>query len=129
MTVRSPLIKGAGLENLNNAVNAKVALDPVSVSFGAVPSISGQTRTATITLTNLTTSTENLGLAAGTDGVGVSFSVSPSSVTIPAGGSTTVTVSMVEQQGAALFNHYTYLQITSGGVSVAHAALYTFVTT
>jgi subtilisin family serine protease len=126
--VTNPLIQGAGLENLFNAVGAQVALDPVSVSFGPVPSGSGQTRTATITLTNLTNSTETLTLTAGADGAGVSFIVSPSSVTIPAGGSTSVTVGMVEQQGTPAGNHYTYLQIMSGGTFIAHAALYTFVT-
>ncbi|HMC15973.1 MAG TPA: S8 family serine peptidase, partial [Albitalea sp.] len=37
-------VNGAGRENLLAAVNAKVALDPVSLSFGAVPSGSGQTQ-------------------------------------------------------------------------------------
>jgi hypothetical protein len=35
---------------VNTAVNAAVALDPVSLSFGAVPSGSGQSKTGTIAL-------------------------------------------------------------------------------
>src|SRR5437667_12257576 len=46
-------IIGAGRDDVLNAVNASVALDPVSVSFGAVPSGSGQTRTATVSLSTL----------------------------------------------------------------------------
>ena len=44
---------GSGLDNLFSAVTATVALDPVSVSFGAVPSGSGQTKTFDVALTNL----------------------------------------------------------------------------
>ena len=46
-------IVGAGRENLDSAVNAAVALDPVSVSFGAVPYGSGQTQPFTLTLNEL----------------------------------------------------------------------------
>jgi hypothetical protein len=38
---------------VNTAVNAAVALDPVSLSFGAVPSGSGQSKTGTIALSSL----------------------------------------------------------------------------
>jgi subtilisin family serine protease len=124
----NPTHVGAGFEDLNNAVHASVALDPVSSSFGAVPAGSSQSRSASITLSNLTGTSETLSLAAGTDGSGVTFSVSPASVTIPAGGSTSVTVSMNENAASAtLGSHYTYLTISSGGTAVAHAALYTFV--
>jgi subtilisin family serine protease len=124
---QNPLHVGAGFEDLNNAVHASVGLDPVSSSFGAVPSGSSQSRSATITLSNLTGSSESLTLAAGTGGTGVTFGVSPSSVTIPAGGSTTVTVSMTESAAVSPGSHFTYLTISSGGTQVAHAALYTFV--
>src|SRR5258708_20498948 len=46
-------IVGSGREDLLAAVNASVALDPVSVSFGAVPDGSGQTQPFTVTLNNL----------------------------------------------------------------------------
>src|SRR5207249_912874 len=41
---------GAGRDNLLSAVNASVALDPVSVSFGAIPTGSGKTKTFNVTL-------------------------------------------------------------------------------
>jgi minor extracellular serine protease Vpr len=129
----NPLIEGAGLENLDNAVKAQVALDPVSVSFGTVPSISGQTQSAPVTLSNLSGASETLALSAGSDYAqpksGVSFSVSPASVTLAPGGSATVTVTLTEAKGAATGNHYAWLEVNSGSTNVAHAALYTDVTT
>ncbi len=43
-------IVGAGLADVDAALGAKVAIGPVSTSFGAVPSISGQVRSADVTL-------------------------------------------------------------------------------
>ncbi|QSI77002.1 S8 family serine peptidase [Niveibacterium microcysteis] len=119
---------GAGRENLAAAVNAKVALDPVSVSFGAVPSGSGQTRSATVTLTNLSGAAQTYSLAVGpVSGSGVGFSVSTPSVTLAAGASTTVSVSANAAQGATAGGKQAVLWISSGGAPVAHAVLYTLV--
>jgi minor extracellular serine protease Vpr len=120
-------IMGAGRENLASAVNAKVAVGPVSTSFGSVPSGSGQTRTATVTLTNLSGSSATFDLAVGAGSGGVSFSVDTSSVTLAAGASATVTVTMSADQGAAKGDHSALLTVTSGGTQVAHSVLYTFV--
>ncbi len=117
---------GAGREDLFQAVDAAVALDPVSVSFGSVPSGSGQTRTFDVVLSDL----------AGTDGTysvsvdpgqgGIAFSVSPASVTVPRNGTATVTVTMQADKGAALGDHQAILRI-AGANGAAHAAVYTFV--
>ena len=120
-------IAGAGRENLLNAANADVVLSPVSVSFGAVPSGSGQARTAQVTLRNTGSSTGTWTLGTSGGDATVAFSVSAASVTIPAGESATVTVSMVADRGAALGGHQGYLEVTSGTTPVAHAALYTLV--
>jgi hypothetical protein len=45
-------IIGRGLDDALAAANASALLSPVSVSFGAVPAISGQTQTAPVTITN-----------------------------------------------------------------------------
>lgn len=45
-----PLVIGNGAADLFTAVNARVALDPVSTSFGAVPVMNGHTWTKTIAL-------------------------------------------------------------------------------
>src|SRR4029077_7988336 len=87
---------GSGRENLDKAVLSKVALDPVSVSFGAVPSGSGQTKAFNVTLTNLDSSSHNFSLVlTSSTGTGVSYSVSPGSTgSLAAGASTNVTVTM-----------------------------------
>src|SRR5262249_61648589 len=56
-------IVGAGLGNLVGAVAAKVAVGPVSTSFGTVPSGSGQSRDANVRLTNLTGSALTVSLS------------------------------------------------------------------
>lgn len=118
-------ITGAGLENVPNAVNAAVALDPVSISFGAVPSGSGQTKTFTVTLTDLGGGgTYNVAIA-GDPGAGVTFTVDKPSVTLSAGGSATVTVTMSASKGADKGDYQAWLNIGDGG-SVAHAAVYVF---
>ena len=120
-------IIGAGRENLFSAVDAQAALDPVSVTFGAVPSGSGQTKTFDVTLTNLgnATATWELGVTGGD--ASVAYDVSPQSVQVTAGGSAIVTVIMTAGRPAALGSHQGLLEITNGGAPVAHAALYTLI--
>jgi subtilisin family serine protease len=122
-----PNIIGAGLDNLLAAVGAKVAVDPVSVSFGSVPSGSGQTASKTATLWNLTGSAQTLSAAVGPGAGGVAYSVSPSSVTIPAGGSATLTLTLAASKGAAGGDHAATLRLSAGGTEIAHAVVYAFV--
>ena len=119
-------IMGAGRENLLNASQAVVALDPVSVSFGAIPSGSGQTQTFEVTLTNLSGSNETFDLTMESGGNGVSFSVSTDSLELAAGESGTVTVTMSAEKGAAKGGHQAWLTVASNGAEVAHAAVYVF---
>jgi subtilisin family serine protease len=120
-------VVGAGRENLESAVGAQVALDPVSLSFGAVPSGSGQTRSGVITLTNLSAAVQTYTLAV-TDvsGSGISWST-PASISVAAGGTVSITVSMTAAQGASGGSKRARLEIANGGSTVAHAVLYTFV--
>lgn len=120
-------ITGAGRENLFSAVNASVALDPVSVSFGAIPSGSGQTQTFDVELTNLTDGSATFDVAVGAGGGGVNYSVSPSSLALDAGESGTVTVTMSADKGAEFGGHSDWLRVNVGGDEVAHAVLYTFI--
>lgn len=120
-------VTGAGRDNLLSAVNAKVALDPVSTSFGAVPSGSGQTISSNVTLTNLAASTKTFSLSVGSGSGGVSYSVSPSSVSIAGGGSTSVTVTMSATKRATGGSHSAMLSVKSGGTEVAHAVVYALV--
>jgi subtilisin family serine protease len=113
---------GSGRENLLSAVGAGPALDPVSVSFGAVPSGSGQTQTFNVTITNLSGGAQTWAVGVGGGGGGVAYSVSPSSITLAPTGSTVVTVTMTAAKGAIAGDHQGTL--TVGG---AHAAVYTFI--
>ena len=120
-------ITGSGRENLLAAVGAVVALDPVSVSFGAIPAGSGQTKTFAVTLKNLSGATMTLGVAVTAGDSSVSYAVSPAQVQLAPGATTTVTVTMSAAKAAAAGHHQGQLNITAGGASVAHAAVYTLI--
>ena len=114
-------VTGAGRDNLLSAAGAKLSLDPVSVSFGAVPSPSGQTRTFDLTVTNLTSGNVSGSISISTaDRPGIVYSVSPSSFSLPAGGSTTVTVAMAAGKDIATGGYQATLTVGN-----AHAAVYT----
>lgn len=121
-------IQGAGRENLDRAVRAVAGLSPVSVSFGAIPSGAGQTKTTTVTVRNLTGASAPFSFAIGSIvGAGMSFTVSPASATVAAGASTTVTVTMTAAKGAAAGGHQAWLNVKRSGTVVAHAAVYALV--
>jgi minor extracellular serine protease Vpr len=121
-------VVGAGLLDLDAAVAAVAGIAPVSTSFGAVPAISGQTRSADVTITNLSTSAHTWSLSVGSvTGSGVAFTLSQSNITLPAGGSATIVVTMTAAKGASLGDHQAILRVNDGAANVAHAVLYTFV--
>lgn len=115
-------IIGAGLDNVGNAVNASVTLDPVSTSLGSVPSGSGQTRTATIAVTNRGSGPISVAVVPGYhtgSTYGVTFAATYANGV--------VTVTMDASKSAALGDHEATLLVNSGGSTVAHSVLYTFV--
>jgi minor extracellular serine protease Vpr len=120
-------VNGTGRVDLLSAVNARVALDPVSVSFGAVPSGAGQSKTFAVTVTNVGGSGTFSVSVADVTSTGVSFAVSPSRFSLGAGESATATVTMNAGKGAALGDHQATMSVSAGGVEVAHAAVYTLV--
>lgn len=109
---------GAGRANVESAVTASVALDPVSVSFGAVPSGSGQSDTRTVSLSSLGGAATSVAVT-GTTGVGVTYGSSLSG--------STVTVTMVAEKGAGAGGHQAILRVYSGATEIAHAAVYTLI--
>jgi subtilisin family serine protease len=128
-----PNVIGAGLEDLAAAVDAHLALAPVSVSWGAVPSGSGQTKSIDVTVTNLTGSSVTTPLSVDSIGSkapngaaqpasGVTFSA-PFSVTAPANGNVTVPVTMSADKGAPTGDHWATLELGT----LAHEVLYTFI--
>jgi len=127
-TVTDVQVQGAGQLNLAAANAAVASIGPVSTSFGAVPAISGQTRTANVTIRNLTASSKTWSVSiSGTTGTGISFSVGSSSITLAAGASTTVVVTMSAAKGAGFGDHQAWLWVKSGSTPVAHSALYALV--
>lgn len=115
---------GAGLADVEQAVSAQLALSTPSVSFGAIPSASGASRSQTLTLTNLTGS--ELVLPArieSQDGAGV-FAVSPSSLAVPAGGQAALRVTFVAGKGVA--KGPTQAVLVLGDEMLAHAALFAY---
>jgi subtilisin family serine protease len=120
-------VVGAGRENLLAAVNAAVALDPVSVSFGAVPTGSGQTKPFSVTVSNLRAATSTYSFAVTPGDASVAYWVSPTTATIAAGKSTSVTVYMSAAKGAVLGGHHANLTVKSGSLEVAHAVVYTLI--
>ena len=122
-------LSGAGRVNVESAAGASALLSPVSVSFGATPSGAGSTKSTTITVTNPGATTKTWGVAIATYGThpGVSFSTSVSFVTVPAGGSASVTVTATFAKAASVGDKQAWLTISDGATLVAHAAVYAFV--
>ncbi len=109
---------GAGLEDLEKAVGAVVALDPVSVSFGAVPSGSGQTDSRTVALSQLVPGTYSATITP-SSGTGVSYTVSTAG--------NAITITMTAAKGAGAGSHQALLKVSSAAGEVAHAAVVTWV--
>ncbi len=120
-------VVGSGREDLLAAVNAAVTLDPVSISFGAVPDGSGQTQPFTVNLTNMRGLTSTYSLAILGGDASVAYTVAPSTITLPSGGSAAVTVTMSAVKGAALGLHQGMLTLSDGSGELAHAAIFTLI--
>jgi subtilisin family serine protease len=118
-TAIDPNIIGAGRDNVLSALNARVGLDPVSLSFGAVPSGSGQTKIKTIAVTTLSGAAPTAVTISSSSGSGVSYAVGLS------GG--TISVTMSAAQGASAGDHQATLDVFSGGAKIAHAVVYTLI--
>jgi minor extracellular serine protease Vpr len=119
-------VTGAGREDLAAAIKAPLSLDPVSVSFGAVPSGSGQTRTFPVTITNLG-DPGTFAVTVGAGSGGVAFSVAPASLSLASGQSATVTVTLAAGKGIAAGDRSATLSVSGAGGDVAHAVVYTLV--
>ncbi len=102
-----PLDMGAGRLDLTNAADPGVILDPPSLSFGQL--VTGTMESMNVMLTSVATATETYDLSAvyvggtyptATVSTPAYFTVSPVSVTLPAGGTATITVTFDSTMGA-----------------------------
>ena len=121
-------IVGAGLADVGAATAAVAGLDPVSRSFGQISSGSGAKRSASVVITNLGAASRTYTVTVSdTAADGATFTTSGGTFTLAPGASTTVSVAVVTVKGTAEGHKQAWLVVTSGGASVAHAALYTLV--
>jgi minor extracellular serine protease Vpr len=119
---------GTGRENLLAAVQASVALDPVSLSFGAVPAGSGRTMQDSIELTNVSDAWKTYTLqVVEAAGGGVTFSVPGTAVTLAPGASALIAIQMTPLKGGSSGPKQAVLQVSAGGKVVAQAMLYTLI--
>ena len=114
-----PLVTGSGLEDVTKALAAKVALSSVSTSFGSTPSGSGKALTRTLTVTDLTGTAQRLPVSVTGDGA---FSASTTSLSVPANGSASLTLTFAPAKGTVKGDHSATLRLDS----VAHSVLYAF---
>jgi subtilisin family serine protease len=121
------MIVGTGLLDVAAATEATAALDPVSKSFGSVPSGSGKSLTATIVVTNISAAASSFTAAVvDSDADGAAFTGN-AAFTLAPGQSRSVTVGVALAKGAADGNKQAVLRVSSGGVEVAHGMLFVLV--
>lgn len=121
------MIVGAGLLDVEAATEASTALDPVSKSFGSVPSGSGKSLTSTITITNIGAASQTFNaVVVDSTSDGADFTGS-ASFTLTPGGSRSVTISVAVAKQAADGNKQAVLRVSSGGTEVAHGMLFVLV--
>ncbi len=110
---------GTGLENLDSAVDAAVALNPVSVSFGGVPSGSGRSDSRTVELATLVGPAATAVTLTNETCGGVDFGATL--------GSGTITVTMDAQKGIPAGPCQGILRVWNGGTEIAHAAVFALI--
>jgi minor extracellular serine protease Vpr len=121
-------IVGAGLLDVFAAVEAVAALDPVSRSFGALASGGGAARSSTIRVTNMDDVSRTYSVSVDDPTAdGVTFSTSGGTFTLAPGASQTVTITAQSSKGAPDGHKQATLRVTSSGVEVAHAMLYSLI--
>jgi len=119
---------GTGRGNLLAAVQASVALDPVSLSFRAVPAGSGRTMQDSIELTNVSGAPKTYTFqVVDPAGGGVAFSVPGTGVTLADGASALIAIQMTALKGGSSGHKQAVLQVSAGGKVVAQAMLYALI--
>jgi subtilisin family serine protease len=120
-------IVGAGQLDLDSAVAAKVAVGPVSTSFGTVPSGAGRRLVTTVRLSSLTEAPLTVRLTVDDPADAADFDVSTVTASVPADGATVVRVSVALPKGAAPGDYQADLNVRAGGAEIAHSPLYVHV--
>jgi subtilisin family serine protease len=119
-----PLDMGAGRLDLTNVLHPGVILDPPSLSYGAVPT--GTAKTLVVTVTSVATETETYALSTLYTGNGFTattalagFSVEPASVTLAAGASAQISVTIATTDSMGIGENQGYI-VMDGAMYDAH---------
>jgi minor extracellular serine protease Vpr len=121
-------IVGAGLVDVEAAVDAVAALGPVSTSFGSVSSGSGGSRASNVTITNISDAPQVFALSVSDDASdGVTFATNGGTVSLAPGASATFRVSATAAKNAADGHKQATLRVSVAGNEVAHAMLYVLI--
>jgi len=123
LATTNPQNIGGGVINLAAATTAKAVLEPATLSFRKIEPGSGQSKTISVTLTNVSgasqTYTASAAVTVGAS-TGVAASVSPASVTLGAGESATLNVTVNADKAAASGQYWGRLTVTPAtGAAVA----------
>lgn len=122
------LIVGAGLADASAAVATTVALDPVSVSFGAISSGSGRSISKSIVVTNTGSAAISVGAVVSGDAAdSVTYAVTGGASSLAPGASTTLTVTAKAAKGAAEGFYQAQVDVSVGGSTAAHGMLFTLI--
>lgn len=118
-------ITGAGLGNLLGAVEATLAVGPVSTSFGMLTGV--RANEATVELTSLTGAEQQLTLVIDPNTDAVTFSA-PQTVTVVAHGVTEIAVAAQREPGRPPSGHHSAtLRFFDGDTEIAHTVLFTII--
>jgi len=123
---------GGGVINLAAASSTAAVLEPATLSFRKIEPESGQSKTISVTLTNVSSASQTFAAAAAVT-VGASAdvvaSVSPSSVTLGAGESATLNVTVDAAKSAASGQYWGRLTVTPSSGSPVAAPLWVAIRT
>jgi minor extracellular serine protease Vpr len=123
---------GGGVINLAAASSTAAVLEPATLSFRKIEPESGQSKTISVTLTNVSSASQTFTAAAAVT-VGASAdvvaSVSPSSVTLGAGESATLNVTVDAAKSAASGQYWGRLTVTPSSGSPVAAPLWVAIRT
>ena len=123
---------GGGVINLAAATSTTVVLEPATLSFRKIEPESGQSKTIPVTVTNVTNGSQTFTATAAitsTSSTGVVASVSPSTVTVAAGQSATLNVTVDAAQSAASGQYWGRLTVTPSGAASVAAPLWVAIRT
>ena len=119
LATTNPQNIGGGVINLAAASSTPAVLEPATLSFRKIEPESGQSKTISVTVTNVGSTSQTFTASTVINGTGVAASVSPASVTVAAGQSATLNVTLDAAKSAASGQYFGRLNVSNGSTTVA----------